>query len=115
MTCFSVRPDQNDAMAQLMSHAIQMIASNWVGQVAVHPLQATASNACGSNDMFRSYYQIASGAIPSARMSGPNPRSPGATKFLLIAGGVKEIGNGLAQRGLDRPRRVAEFALGLFN
>jgi hypothetical protein len=48
-------------------------------------------------------------------MSGPNTRSPGAIKSLLIAGGVTEIGDGLAQRGLNRPRRVAKFALGFFD
>jgi len=39
ITCFRVRPDQKDATTQLIIHAIQMIASNWVGQVAVQPLQ----------------------------------------------------------------------------
>src|SRR5260370_20233649 len=48
-------------------------------------------------------------------MSGPNTRNPGATGSLLIAGGVTEIGDGLAQRRLNRPRRVAKFALGLFD
>jgi len=33
MRCFSVRPDQNDATAQPMSHGIQTIANNWMGQV----------------------------------------------------------------------------------
>src|ERR1700681_3893142 len=64
---------------------------------------------------FRLYDRIALGAIAPARMSGPNTRSPAATKSLLIAGGVAEIGNGLAQRGFNRPRRVAEFALGFFD
>ena len=31
----------------------------------------------------------------------------------MIADGVKEEGNGLAQSGLNRPRRVAELSLGL--
>src|SRR5882757_3281474 len=30
----------------------------------------------------------------------------------MIAYGVKEVGNGLAQRRLNRPRRVAELSLG---
>jgi len=50
MTRFSVRPDQNDATAQLMSHATQVSASSWVGQVAVHPLQKKAKSwleSCG--------------------------------------------------------------------
>ena len=34
-----VCPDQNDATTQLITHRIQMIASNWVGHVAVQPLQ----------------------------------------------------------------------------
>src|SRR5450755_3196352 len=58
---------------------------------------------------FRLYDRIALWAIPPTRMSGPNPRRTGS---LRIAGGVAEIGDGLAQRRLDRPRRVAEFALG---
>lgn len=44
ITCFFVRPDQKDATTQLMIHRIQMIASNWVGQVAVQPLQTNANN-----------------------------------------------------------------------
>src|SRR6185503_7540580 len=39
---FSVRVDQNDPTVQLMSQAIQMRASNSVGQVASHPLQTEA-------------------------------------------------------------------------
>jgi hypothetical protein len=48
MTCFSVRPDQNDATAQLMSHAIQISANNWDGQAGVLPLQSKANNWLGS-------------------------------------------------------------------
>src|SRR5258708_28678259 len=44
MMCFFVGADQNDAAAQLMSHASKMSANNWVGQVKAHPLQRRASN-----------------------------------------------------------------------
>jgi hypothetical protein len=43
-----VCPDQNDAANQLASHASQIKASNWVGQVVVHPLNANASHWVGS-------------------------------------------------------------------
>ena len=39
---FSVRADQNDPTVQLTSQAIQMRASNSVGQAASHPLQTEA-------------------------------------------------------------------------
>jgi hypothetical protein len=51
MTCFSVRPDQNDAAAQLMSHAIQISANNRVGQLEAHPLQSKANHWLGSGSM----------------------------------------------------------------
>jgi hypothetical protein len=44
ITCFCVRPDQEDATTQLIIHTIQMIASSWVGQVAVQPLQTKAKH-----------------------------------------------------------------------
>ena len=45
---FSVRPDPNDATAQLMSLAIQISANNWDGQAGVLPLQSKANNWLGS-------------------------------------------------------------------
>ena len=44
MTCFLVWPDQNDATTQLVTHKIQMMASNCVGHVVVQPLKAKANH-----------------------------------------------------------------------
>src|SRR5580658_8415349 len=46
--CFSVRPEKNAPVAQLISQATQIRANNWVGQVAVHPLQTKARNGFNS-------------------------------------------------------------------
>ena len=44
ITFFLVCPDQNDATTQLMTHRIQMMASNCVGQVVVQPLRTKATH-----------------------------------------------------------------------
>src|ERR1700676_3792240 len=48
-----------------MSHAIQMTASNWVGQVAVQPLQTKSSNfdvsCCTLRTAFRDYVKRQTG------------------------------------------------------
>ena len=65
ITCFFVRPDQNDANTQLMIHPIQMMANNWVGQVAVHPLQTKANNWAGSFSISRMILRDRSSANPT--------------------------------------------------
>jgi hypothetical protein len=37
-----VRPEQNEAATQLMTHASQISASNLVGQVAIQPFESVS-------------------------------------------------------------------------
>src|SRR5260370_37741442 len=62
--CFFVRPDQKDAKTQLMTHAIQITASNSVGQVAVQPLQTKANHWRGRRSL--------SGTVSADRVQSRN-------------------------------------------
>src|ERR1700722_11394004 len=42
LTCSSVRPEKNEPISQLISHAAQIKANSAVGQVAVQPLHTKA-------------------------------------------------------------------------
>src|ERR1700722_21028018 len=48
LTCFSVRPEKNEPISQLKSHAAQINANNAVGQVANQPLHTKAIIGFGS-------------------------------------------------------------------
>src|SRR5260370_37304820 len=83
--CFFVRPDQKDAKTQLTTHAIQITASNWVGQVAVQPLQTKANHWRGSwrmsDTVSRGWLKCPTGAWRVEGWLSGTPRSPRSGGF----------------------------------
>src|SRR4051812_6312026 len=103
MTCFWVRPCQNEAPTQLARKASQIKARSSVGQVVVQPPQATERSLLKSKDM----KVLCVWAEALARARGKRVMLDGAGGPLAVAG--EQMGDGFAQDRFDRARRVAEL------